>query len=326
MALTLTVRSGAPQAPKVTFDSPKVMLGRSLGCDLVLPDPSVSQRHASLRQRGSEYIVLDEGSSNGTFVGPVRLSEGTPRVLKSGDLLRLGRIWLEVTLEAKVPAANTKDLTKEIALQLIEGALTSEGAADVYPQVAVESGPDQGKLLSLVNFNEPYVVGRGKTCALPLEDADCSRRHIEITRKGTRILVKDLGSKNGATLAEQILEGAEPSHWQPGVPLRFGQTELRLTDPVSSMLRELEAAADEVVTGSVDPPEVETKSTLDSARPPPGNNDALPRGKIAEVPARRAKSAAPAHRREWDFADVLILGVALLVLIASGAGLWWLLR
>jgi len=59
----------------------------------------VSHRHASIRQRGAEYIVLDEGSSNGTFVGPVRLAPQAPRVLRSGDLVRVGRVWLEVSIE-----------------------------------------------------------------------------------------------------------------------------------------------------------------------------------------------------------------------------------
>ncbi|HMR74041.1 MAG TPA: FHA domain-containing protein, partial [Polyangiaceae bacterium] len=85
MALTIVIRSGdAKSPPKVTFDSPRVVGGRGEGCEVRLPDPSVSHRHASIRQRGTDYIVLDEGSTNGTFVGPVRLSPQAPRVLKSG--------------------------------------------------------------------------------------------------------------------------------------------------------------------------------------------------------------------------------------------------
>ena len=38
------------------------------------------------------YIVVDEASTNGTFVGPVRLPPHTPRIVRSGDLIRLGRI------------------------------------------------------------------------------------------------------------------------------------------------------------------------------------------------------------------------------------------
>ena len=93
MALTVVVRSGELSKPaSITFDAPRIVLGRGDGCEVLLPDPSISQRHASIRQRGTDYVVIDEGSTNGTFVGPVRLSPHAPRVLKTGDLLRLGRI------------------------------------------------------------------------------------------------------------------------------------------------------------------------------------------------------------------------------------------
>src|SRR6188474_810176 len=77
----------APRPPlSITLDAPRVIIGRGEGCEVRLPDASVSHRHASIRQRGAEYIVLDEGSANGTFVGPVRLSPQAPRVLTDGDL------------------------------------------------------------------------------------------------------------------------------------------------------------------------------------------------------------------------------------------------
>src|SRR5260221_12915277 len=107
MALTVVVRSSAGEsAPRITFDSPRIIIGRGEGCEVCLLDPSVSHRHASIRQRGSEYIVLDEGSSNGTFVGSVRLSAGAPRVAKSGELVRVGRIWLELLVEQVLPTEN----------------------------------------------------------------------------------------------------------------------------------------------------------------------------------------------------------------------------
>ena len=85
MALTVVVRSGDLKSQAtITFDAPRIVIGRGDGCEIRLPDPSVSHRHASIRQRGTDYVVIDEGSSNGTFVGPVRLSPQAPRVVRSG--------------------------------------------------------------------------------------------------------------------------------------------------------------------------------------------------------------------------------------------------
>ena len=84
MALTVVLRSGDLPAPAaITFDAPRIVIGRGDGCEVRLPDPSISHRHASIRQRGTDYVIIDEGSTNGTFVGPVRLSPQAPRMIRS---------------------------------------------------------------------------------------------------------------------------------------------------------------------------------------------------------------------------------------------------
>ena len=100
MPVTLVIHSDEElqdreHLPRLTFDGPRVVIGRSQGCDVRLPDVSVSQRHASLRSKGGHYTIVDEGSANGTFVGGIRLSPRSPRDLRTGDLVRVGRVWLE---------------------------------------------------------------------------------------------------------------------------------------------------------------------------------------------------------------------------------------
>src|SRR5688572_5829701 len=159
MALTVVVRSGdSDSPPKITFDAPRVVIGRGEGCEVRLPDPSVSHRHASIRQRGSEYIVMDEGSTNGTFVAQVRLSPHAPRVVKSGDLVRIGRIWLELTIEHVVPTQNPNVATKEIALGLVAEALAAQGEAS-SAKIRVLDGPDAGRELAITDSGRAYVLG-----------------------------------------------------------------------------------------------------------------------------------------------------------------------
>lgn len=47
---------------------PEVLIGRVPGNDLLIPDPSVSARHARLRLSGGVWTVADLGSVNGTVV------------------------------------------------------------------------------------------------------------------------------------------------------------------------------------------------------------------------------------------------------------------
>src|SRR5215207_6655437 len=142
MALTVVVRSGDHPTPlKISLDAPRIVIGRGEGCEIRLPDPSVSHRHASIRQRGSDYVVVDEGSTNGTFVGPVRLSPQAPRVVRPGDLVRVGRIWLELRVEQALPTNNPQASTRDIALSLVASALSAQGE-QAAAMVRVEAGAD----------------------------------------------------------------------------------------------------------------------------------------------------------------------------------------
>jgi serine/threonine-protein kinase len=63
------------------------------------PQTKVSRRHARIWRRGETFLIEDLGSINGTIVmgrdnDMVRLAPGQPRVLESGDRLRLGETML----------------------------------------------------------------------------------------------------------------------------------------------------------------------------------------------------------------------------------------
>jgi hypothetical protein len=67
-----------------TYDlsAPVTILGRGTDCDLRLVDAGVSRHHAELRVEDGEVVLVDLGSTNGTFVNgqPVRrvsLTDGT---------------------------------------------------------------------------------------------------------------------------------------------------------------------------------------------------------------------------------------------------------
>lgn len=324
MALTIVIRSGeGPEPARITFDAPRVVIGRGEGCEVRLPDPSVSHRHASIRQRGTDYVVIDEGSSNGTFVGPVRLSAQAPRVLRHQELVRVGRIWLEVRVEQAVPTANPQATTREIALGLIAAALAAQGE-DVSARVRVENGPDAGRELAMKDVERTYVIGRAPNADLTLGDNDASRRHVELRRHGQHIAVRDLGSKNGSALGEKKLEPNRDTPWLPGMKLEIGTTLLVLSDPLLDALHELETSADEAMRPdeSVEPPR-----GIDAPDAPSARREAEPGGAapLVELP-KRVKEPVARERRSVGTADVLVGLLAVVVLVLSLVGLAWVLR
>lgn len=335
MALTVIVRSGDSEtAPEITFDAPRIIIGRGDGCEVRLPDPSVSHRHASVRQRGSDYLLFDEDSTNGTFVGTLRLTSGAPRVVRSGDLVRVGRVWLELHIHPAPPTADAGGVTRDIALGLVADALAAQGEA-ATPKVRVAKGRDAGRELDLTEPGRGYVVGRG-SADLALDDPDASRRHVEITRSGGRLLVRDLGSKNGTRLAGEALEPDVSTRWIAGADLVIGSDHLTWEDPVAEALAELERSADERLHPGeeIAPPVGATPlgdREIDDTEPDPlagaaaGHDSVAP---VAERPVRAAAAAKPkrAPRPGWGMTDALVALLALVVLGLSIAGLVWLFR
>ncbi|WP_456380855.1 FHA domain-containing protein [Thiolapillus sp.] len=55
-------------------DNP-LTIGRAPGNDIVLDNPGVSSRHAIVEPRGSTYTLVDNNSTNGTFINNNRIKE-----------------------------------------------------------------------------------------------------------------------------------------------------------------------------------------------------------------------------------------------------------
>jgi len=80
----------------LALERPITHVGRGLVADVRLEDSHVSRRHAILALRGDGARVLDDRSSNGTFLNGRRV---TVAYLADGDVLRFGRAvfrYLEV--------------------------------------------------------------------------------------------------------------------------------------------------------------------------------------------------------------------------------------
>jgi pSer/pThr/pTyr-binding forkhead associated (FHA) protein len=87
----IEVRGPGGQALLLGLEEGITHIGRGLLADLRLDENSVSRRHAILVNRGSGVRLLDDRSSNGTFVNGMRI---TQTELSHGDVLMLGRVVL----------------------------------------------------------------------------------------------------------------------------------------------------------------------------------------------------------------------------------------
>ena len=63
-------------------------IGRDEGCDMVLPDPTISRWHAGLKREASGWMLDDLGSTNGTRLNGWRVRAWVP--VRDGDLVSFG--------------------------------------------------------------------------------------------------------------------------------------------------------------------------------------------------------------------------------------------
>lgn len=93
-------------------------------------------------------------------------------------------------------------------------------------KLVVVSGPDRGRSTELTDHL--VVVGKEPGCAIALADQAISRRHLEIEVSDGRILIRDLGSKNGS-----YYQGARFAAIAVGLGACFkiGSSELMIVGP-----------------------------------------------------------------------------------------------
>jgi pSer/pThr/pTyr-binding forkhead associated (FHA) protein len=113
-----------------TYDlkAEKTTVGRVEDNTIQIPDGSVSSHHCEIVLRGSEVVIKDFNSTNGSFINGERITES---VLKPGQILRLGMV--EMRLESGEPAGaagkrkldHTIVIPQGVKLNELEGPRTS---------------------------------------------------------------------------------------------------------------------------------------------------------------------------------------------------------
>jgi transcriptional regulator with GAF, ATPase, and Fis domain len=93
LSVDLVVVDGPGRGERASVRGGVVRVGTALGNDLRLRDPTVSRLHCEIRVRPDGITLRDRGSTNGTFVGGVRLRDAD---VPAGTLVRVGSTTLRI--------------------------------------------------------------------------------------------------------------------------------------------------------------------------------------------------------------------------------------
>src|SRR5262245_465441 len=74
-----------------SFDKEEIRLGSMEDNDVVLSDDTVSRYHCKIVQEDTGYVLVDQRSTNGTFINKVRVREA---FLKPGSIVSVGQSQL----------------------------------------------------------------------------------------------------------------------------------------------------------------------------------------------------------------------------------------
>jgi pSer/pThr/pTyr-binding forkhead associated (FHA) protein len=180
----------------------EMSIGRQSTCDVVIPDATVSRLHAWVRLVGDRYFVEDAGSTHGTWVNGVRLSEARP--LAEPDIIQVGTASFSFRVEGQGGDVPPGSMT--IVADVGQGPAAFEETASVAP--ASVRGPTQA------------VAPTGESLSSLQEELAKLERDLEGFVQRLKVLTASL-----AALAERLPAGSPTA--EPASPLRQFVDELK---------------------------------------------------------------------------------------------------
>jgi diguanylate cyclase (GGDEF)-like protein len=195
----LVVIYGPELGRRIPLSSAAFGIGRSSKSELSLDQESVSRNHARItraRRQGAEvaYVVADLGSTNGTYVNDVAVTE---RELRDGDQIKIGRSILKFMSGDNIEASYHEEIYR---------LMTVDGLTQIFNKRYFTETLERE-----VNRSARYE----RPLSLVLMDIDFFKRHND-----------ELGHVAGDALLKQIASAIKPKLRSQDIFARVGGEEL----------------------------------------------------------------------------------------------------
>jgi two-component system cell cycle response regulator len=217
----LVVILGAEIGKRVPLEGRELVFGRSSNADVQLDIDNVSRSHASISKTPGGWVLRDLDSTNGTFVNEVPVHQ---RILRDGDLIRIGRAMLKFLTGGNVEAQYHEEIYR---------LMTLDGLTQLYNQRYFQEALDRefarskryGHPFSLVLFDIDHFKRINDTHG-HLAGDDVLRRVSSLLRTKVRtndiiarvggeefaVLLPEAGRMGAVALAEKLRRMIEAEH------------------------------------------------------------------------------------------------------------------
>lgn len=190
----LKVQLQVEGGPSLTSAVARISLGAVEGNDLVLDEPSVSRFHAELERTEHGYRLRDLGSTNGTYVGNLRVTdaflEGSATLRLGGAKVRfsVGREREELTL---FPGSRYGRLVgRSVAMRMLFSQLERLAKTQATVLIQGESGTGKEQVACAIHEHGPRKGG-------PMVVVDCGSIPSELVE--SELFGHEKGAFTGAS-------------------------------------------------------------------------------------------------------------------------------
>jgi len=317
----------------VTFDAPRVTLGRSSECDIQLPYRVVSAHHLTFQRAGSHYRFRDEATTNGTELNGELLPPGEWVVLEDGSKLRVVDVVIECAVEtsdAEVEAFTLAE-TGTMARKMLGDVLEKDTEDHAYFELV--DGPHRDERFRIPDELESGGIGSGANCVVQLPDADLPARAAELSFEAGSFVITPISD------ARVTVGGSELREERPlrdGDRVSFAGRTTVFRDPLESHLMELEELGDAPASEGTTPPasgEHLEEASLDRAvvsrePTPEGSGDGASDGQVrgeskGETPERAGDEGYDEPEEpispKWGMVETILLVVTIVFLLLAAA-------
>jgi len=174
MTWTIQAISGDLSGQEISIDR-DMLVGRHQAADIVLQAAEISRKHAAFLVKEDALWVQDLGSSNGTFVNDLRITDET--LLKQGDIVQFASLKFSVLEPAEdVLVAPELEATAE---RIIEESAEQKAAQQMNEQ-GIPDLKERDASVQLTRDGMPTNVGIPKPAPIP-EGVDLSKATPEPT-------------------------------------------------------------------------------------------------------------------------------------------------
>lgn len=95
----IATNASAPFEIAVTKDEFTIGKKQGLVDGAITFNKLISRSHCKIARQGEQFVIIDLGSANGTYVNGLRVQAGQPYPIKNGDLIRLANSEFQVSIE-----------------------------------------------------------------------------------------------------------------------------------------------------------------------------------------------------------------------------------